>query len=181
MWLTSKIKQVLLVLKPGVVTLKYPFEPHPVPNNFRGQPVWDHHKCIGCGGCAAHCPARTILVRDICQDLRILMYEGARCTYCGRCADVCPEDAITMTEQYELASNDRNDITQSIELFMLTCQRCGRCYNMEKTNMIDKMGLKGFRYDNIELRAVIPKVTEHFDEKMLEESDRHQRPRKVGE
>jgi hydrogenase-4 component H len=109
------------------------------------------------------------------------MYEGARCTYCGRCADVCPEDAISMTEQYELASNDRNDITQSIELFMLTCQRCGRCYNMEKTNMIDKMGLKGFRYDNIELRAVIPKVTEHFDEKMLEESDRHQRPRKVGE
>ena len=77
MWLTSKIKQVLLVLKPGVVTLKYPFEPHPPAKGFRGQPVWDHHKCVGCGGCAAHCPARTILVRDICQDLRVLVYDRA--------------------------------------------------------------------------------------------------------
>jgi hydrogenase-4 component H len=180
-WLTSKIKQVLLVLKPGVVTLKYPFEPHPVPKNFRGQPVWDHHKCIGCGGCAAHCPARTILVKDVCQDLRILMYDGSRCLYCGRCSDVCPEDAITMTEQFEISSNDKNDITSTVELFMLTCQRCGRCYNMEKTNMIDKMGLKGFRYDNLELRVPIPRVTERFDEALLQESDRYQRPGKVGE
>lgn len=178
MWLTSKIKQVLMVLKPGVVTLNYPFEPHPVEKNFRGQPSWDHHKCVGCGGCAAHCPARTIMIRDVCQDLRVMVYDGSRCTYCGRCADVCPEDAITMTEQFELATNDKNDITVNMELFMLTCQRCGRCYNMETTNMIDKMGLRGYRYDNLEARAVIPRATEHFDEKMLEESDHYKRPQK---
>jgi hydrogenase-4 component H len=172
-WLTSKIKQVLMVLKPGVVTLKYPFEPHPVAKDFRGQPSWDHHKCVGCGGCAAHCPARTIYIRDVCQDLRVMLYDGSHCTYCGRCATVCPEKAITMTENYELATNDKNDITVSMELFMLTCQRCGRCYNM-----IDKMGLRGFRYDNLETRAVIQKATEHFDEKMIEESDRHKRPQK---
>ena len=34
MWLTSKIKQVLMVLKPGVVTLKYPFEPRPGPGEL---------------------------------------------------------------------------------------------------------------------------------------------------
>ncbi len=181
MWLTSKIKQVLLVLKPGVVTLKYPFAPHPVQKDFRGQPRWDHNKCVGCGGCAAHCPARTILIKDVCQDLRIMMYDGARCTYCGRCSDVCPEKAITMTEQFELATTDRNDITLSMELFMLTCQRCGRCYNMEKTNMIDKMGLKGFRYDNLEFRAAIPTASQHFDTKLLEKSDRYKRPQRVGE
>jgi hydrogenase-4 component H len=177
-WLTSKIKQVLLVLKPGVVTLKYPFAPHPVAANFRGQPSWDHHKCIGCGGCAAHCPARTIMIRDVCQDLRIMMYDGSRCTYCGRCSDVCPEDAITMTENFELATNDKSDITVNMELFMMTCQRCGRCYNMETTNMIDKMGLKGYRYDNLEVRMPIPKVTEQFDAKFIEESDRFKRPQK---
>jgi hydrogenase-4 component H len=177
-WLTSKIKQVLLVLKPGVVTLKYPFAPHPVAENFRGQPSWDHHKCVGCGGCAAHCPARTILIRDVCQDLRIMMYDGSRCLYCGRCADVCPEDAITMTENFELATNDKNDITVNMELFMLTCQRCGRCYNMETTNMIDKMGLRGYRYDNLEVRMPIPKATEQFDAKIIEESDRFKRPQK---
>lgn len=177
MWLTSKIKQILLVLKPGVVTLKYPFEPRPVEKDFRGQPAWDHHKCVGCGGCAAHCPARTIMIRDLCQELRVMVYDGARCTYCGRCADVCPEDAITMTEQYELATDDRDDITVRMELFMLTCRRCGRCYNMETTNMIDKMGLKGFRYDQLEMRAVIPKATERFEAGALEESDRYKRPR----
>jgi len=178
-YLMSKIKQVLMVLKPGVVTLKYPFAPHPVAKDFRGQPSWDHHKCVGCGGCAAHCPARTILIRDVCQDLRVMLYDGSRCTYCGRCADVCPENAITMTEQYELATNDKNDISVNMELFMLTCQRCGRCFNMETTNMIDKMGLRGFKYDNLETRAVISKLTtEQFDPKMLEESDRFKRPQK---
>jgi hydrogenase-4 component H len=177
-WLTSKIKQVLLVLKPGVVTLKYPFKPHPVAEGFRGQPAWNHHKCVGCGGCAAHCPARTIMVRDVCQDLRVMIYDGARCTYCGRCADLCPEEAIAMTEQFELATGDRNDVTVQMELFMLTCQRCGRCYDLETSNRIDKLGLKGFRYDQLEMRAVIPRATERFETKALEESDRYERPRR---
>ena len=111
-----------------------------------------------------------------------------------------------MTEQFELATNDKNDIASSLELFMLTCQRCGRCYNMETTNMIDRgqscssspycssgrgrcynmettnmidrMDLRGFRYDNLELRVPFPKATERFDEAMLEESDRYRRPSK---
>ena len=141
MWLTSKIKQVLMVMKPGVVTLKYPFEPRPAPKDFRGAPHWDHTKCVGCAGCANHCPARTIMVRDVCQEIRILLYDGARCTYCGRCAEVCPEKAIAMTERFELATGDRNDITENLELFMLTCNRCGRCYDMETKSAIDKLGL----------------------------------------
>ncbi|MCK7478175.1 MAG: 4Fe-4S binding protein [Candidatus Moduliflexus flocculans] len=120
-----------MVAKPGVVTLKYPFEPRPAPENFRGAPHWDHTKCIGCGGCANHCPARTIMVRDLCQEIRVLLYDGSRCTYCGRCADVCPEKAIAMSDRFEQATDDRNDITETLELFMLTCQRCGRCYDME--------------------------------------------------
>jgi hydrogenase-4 component H len=181
MWLTSKIKQVLMVLKPGIVTIKYPFEPHPVPVNFRGTPMWDHHKCIGCGGCAVHCPARTIMIRDVCQELRIMLYDSSRCTYCGRCSDVCPENAITMTERFENTTDNKGDNTIMMELFMLTCQRCGRCYNHEKTNVIDKMQLKGFRYDNIDLRAIIQKATERFDCNMLDETERYQRPERSGE
>jgi len=177
-WLTSKIKQVLMVLKPGKVTLGYPFTPNPAPRDFRGQPYWDHHKCIGCGGCAAHCPARTILVRDLCQELRVMLYDSSRCTYCGRCADVCPESAITMTDKFKLATGDREDLTERMELFMLTCQRCGRCYNMETENIIDKMDLKGYRYDNLDARALIPKATECIDTAVLSETETYQRPAK---
>ncbi len=178
MWLISKIKQVLLVAKPGVVTLSYPFAPHPVPKDYRGQPYWDHHKCIGCGGCAAHCPARTIMIRDVCQELRVMMYDGSRCTYCGRCADVCPEDAITMTPLYEMATGDKNDLSETMELFMATCHRCGRCYDHETGNSIDKMRNIGYRYDSIEMRAVIPKTTEQLDLNVLKETENFKRPEK---
>ncbi len=181
MWLTSKIKQVFLVIKPGTVTLGYPFEPRPAPEGFRGKPTWDHNKCIGCGGCANHCPARTILIRDVCQELRVLFYDASRCTYCGRCEELCPEDAITMTGEYELATNDTFDNTERIELFMLTCQRCGRCYDMENTNKIDRMDLLGYRYDNIEMRSVVTETSDQFDTKLLEKSKKYKRPEKVGE
>jgi hydrogenase-4 component H len=175
-WLVSKIRQVFMVLRPGVVTLKYPFEPSPVPENFRGAPVWDHHKCVGCGGCADHCVARCILVRDVCQELRVMFYDGSRCTYCGRCADVCPEDAIRMSEAYQLACDSQEDVTTRMELFMLTCQRCGRCYEMETKNPLDRLGLTGFRYDSLETRAVVRKSTERLSTGMLEKTERYERP-----
>ncbi len=179
MWITSKIKQVLMVIKPGVVTLKYPFEPHPAPENFRGRPHWDHHKCVGCGACSNHCSARCILVRDVCQELRIMLYDGSRCTYCGRCADVCPEKAIEMTRVFELATGDREDITERLELFMLTCQRCGRCYDMENTNVLERLDLRGYRYDSLETRSLIRKTTEQFDPEVLKETEKYQRPTKL--
>lgn len=179
MWLTSKIKQILMVIKPGVVTLKYPFEPHPVPENFRGQPYWDHQKCVGCGACANHCSARCILVRDICQEIRVMLYDGSRCTYCGHCAEICPEDAITMTNQFELATDDKEDLNERIELFMLTCQRCGRCFDMENTNMIDRLDLRGYRYDSLEGRALIRRTTEHFDQEVLKSTEHYKRPTKI--
>ncbi len=48
---------------------------------------------------------------------------------------------------------------------MLTCQRCGRCYDMETTNVIDKLGLTGFRYDSLEARTVLRRTTDSFEPK----------------
>ena len=86
----SKLKEAILCLKAGRVTLSYPAEARPTPERFRGRPIFDATKCIGCAGCANNCPAREILVFDVCQEIRILKYLGRRCTYCGRCADLCP-------------------------------------------------------------------------------------------
>jgi len=180
MWLISKLRQAKVALTPGVVTLKYPYEAKPVPKNFRGAPAWDHHKCIGCGGCANHCPARTILIRDVCKDVRIMVYDGSRCTYCGRCRDVCPEDAIEMSKEFELATPNKADLDVNMELFMLTCQRCGRCYDMERTNHIDHLDLRGYRYDDLESRAVIRKTSDTFDTELLKETENYKRPDKIG-
>jgi hydrogenase-4 component H len=147
MSLSSKIQEAIVCLKAGRVTLPYPTQPRPVPARFRGRPIFDAAKCIGCAGCANNCPAREILVFDICQELRILRYLGRRCTYCGRCADVCPEKAITMSHDFETATDQIGDIQQNLELFMSTCQRCGRCFTVPSP--LEQLKLKGYRFDDI--------------------------------
>ncbi|HOM99483.1 MAG TPA: 4Fe-4S binding protein [Acidobacteriota bacterium] len=176
MWLVGKLRELFWGWRPGVVTLRYPLEPRPTPTGFRGRPKWDHHKCVGCGGCADHCSARAILVRDLCQELRVLLYDGSRCTYCGRCADLCPEKAITMTQRFEEATNDRVDLTERVELYMMTCRRCGRCFDLEITNALDRLSLRGYRYDNLEYRAVIPMATPSLSVDLLRRTERYQRP-----
>lgn len=147
MTLFSKLKQGLVGWTAGRVTLPYPFEKRPVPPRFRGRPIFDHAKCIGCAGCANNCPAREILVQDVCQEIRIIKYLGRRCAYCGRCAEVCPEKAITMSAEYENATNQVADLGQRLELFMSTCQRCGRCYT--EPTPLDQLMMKGYRADDL--------------------------------
>jgi hydrogenase-4 component H len=148
MSLFSKIQETLIGLKAGRVTRPYPFKKEPVPPRFRGRPMFDAAKCIGCAGCANNCPAREILVYDVCQELRILKYLGRRCTYCGRCAEVCPEKAITMSLEFETATNDIHDLQQQLDMFMSTCQRCGRCY--KEPNPLEQLMMKGYRFDALE-------------------------------
>jgi hydrogenase-4 component H len=147
MSLLSKIEEALICLKAGRVTLPYPAQPRPTPERFRGRPIFDGAKCIGCAGCANNCPAREILVFDVCQELRILIYLGRRCTYCGRCADVCPEKAITMSHEFENATSQSQDLQQKLELFMSTCQRCGRCFS--EPSPLEQLKLKGYRFDDM--------------------------------
>ncbi len=149
MSLLSKLKETVICLQAGRVTLPYPREAAPPPpTGFRGRPIFDIAKCIGCAGCANNCPAREILVHDICQEIRIIQYVGRRCTYCGRCADVCPEKAITMSPDFENATNDIRDMQQRLELFMGTCQRCGRCF--KEPGPLEQLMMKGYRLDLLE-------------------------------
>ena len=144
----SKLKETVICLKAGRVTLPYPAVGRLTPEGFRGRPIFDAVKCIGCGGCVSNCPAREILVHDLCQEIRLIHYLGRRCTYCGRCAEVCPEKAITMSREFETATNQIGDLRQRLELFMSTCQRCGRCFT--EPTPLDQLKLKGYRFDELE-------------------------------
>jgi len=144
----NKLKEVKICARAGRVTLPYPAEPVPPPRNLRGRPIFDASKCIGCAACANNCPAREILVFDPCQEIRILKYLGRRCTYCGRCADLCPEKAITMSHDFENGTAAIGDLQQRMELFMSTCQRCGRCF--DPPSVLEQLKLKGFRFDDLQ-------------------------------
>ena len=123
--LLSKVREALIWIRAGRVTLPYPFAPRPPEPGFRGKLAIDPDRCFGCGGCANVCPARVIEVRDLDQHTRLLELHWRRCTYCGRCEEVCPEEAIRLGQEFETATNAGEDMIIRLEVFMGPCQRCG--------------------------------------------------------
>ena len=126
----GKLKEAWLCLAAGRVTLAYPYAPAQPAPGFRGFPKVDASRCIGCGGCLSVCTPNLISVEDK-GPLARFTWALARCTYCGRCAEVCPEDAVTMSQEFETATPSAGDLVMTVEVFMASCNRCGRCYRTQ--------------------------------------------------
>ena len=109
-----------------VYTEQYPFDFYPTMPRYHGRHVLNRHpdgleKCVGCELCAWACPADAIYVEggDNTDEQRFSPGEryGAvyqinylRCIFCGLCIEACPTRALTMTNFYELADNNRADL-----------------------------------------------------------------------
>jgi hydrogenase-4 component H len=120
----SELKEVVFCLRAGQVTLGYPFRPHSPEPGFRGVPVLDMQKCIGCGACANACPSRLITLSDH-DSYRTVAFNLIRCTNCARCRDVCSEGAVTMSQQFETAAPSLGDLRISLDLKLVHCRECG--------------------------------------------------------
>jgi hydrogenase-4 component H len=128
--LRSKLREARICLSAGRVTLSYPYAPADPAPGFRGLPEVDASRCIGCGGCASVCTPELISIVDDGPRARFT-WSLARCTYCGRCADVCPEEAVTMSPAFETATGAAGDLAMVVDVFMGSCNRCGRCYRTQ--------------------------------------------------
>ena len=111
-----------------VVTEQYPeqadrFPPKP---RFHGRHQLNRwadglEKCVGCELCAWACPADAILVEGADNTDaerfspgerygRVYQINYLRCIFCGLCIEACPTRALTMTNVYELADDNRADL-----------------------------------------------------------------------
>ena len=90
-----------LFMKP--VTLEYPEKKKEVNNIFRGKPIVEN--CIKCGTCQKVCPSGAIKITD--KDFIIDM---KKCIFCGNCTFYCPVKAIKMSKDYELATNNKEQL-----------------------------------------------------------------------
>jgi NADH-quinone oxidoreductase subunit I len=111
-----------------VVTEEYPEQAdrYPPKPRFHGRHQLNRwpdglEKCIGCELCAWACPADAILVEADSNTEearfspgerygRVYQINYLRCIFCGLCIEACPTRALTMTNEYELADDNRADL-----------------------------------------------------------------------
>jgi len=98
----------------GIVTTKYPFGAADVPNSFRGRPHFDFGSWRDASPAAAVCPTGAISVLDQ-GDRRTVEVDYGLCVFCGLCAEATPEKAIQITQDFELAVEDRQELIVSAE------------------------------------------------------------------
>jgi len=105
----------------GLVTVEYPRERLPLPENFRNIPflVRDsktgEDKCTSCGICAKVCPPQCIWIVRTTDPVtkrpvpapKEFYIDSTICMNCGYCAEFCPFDAIKMNVEYELSDYGR--------------------------------------------------------------------------
>jgi NADH-quinone oxidoreductase subunit I len=109
-----------------VVTEEYPEVEKKTAPRFHGRHVLNRHpdgleKCVGCELCAWACPADAIYVEggDNTDEQRfspgerygaVYQINYARCIFCGLCIEACPTRSLTMSNEFELASDSRQDL-----------------------------------------------------------------------
>ena len=126
-----------LFVKP--ITVQYPEERVRLYPRFRGRhelqrAVLSSSKdredglelCVGCGLCAAYCPAGCIYVEAAENTDEGRYSEGeryaqvyeinlSRCIFCGYCEEACPTGAIQLKYEFALADYQRDDLVYSKE------------------------------------------------------------------
>jgi Ni,Fe-hydrogenase III small subunit/NAD-dependent dihydropyrimidine dehydrogenase PreA subunit len=93
-------------LQQGHRTMPYPAQEPILPDRFRGLPAVDPSKCPdGCRACAEACPTNAIAVTGAGVRLDL-----GRCLFCTDCVEACPEGAIRYSQDYRLATRQRDDL-----------------------------------------------------------------------
>ena len=115
-------------MQDGLVTIQYPQETIPIPDNGRYRLHNEMDDCIVCDKCVKVCPVDCIEIEPIkaieevgraSDGSPIRLYAAkfdidmAKCCYCGLCTTVCPTECLTMTKTFDYSEVDIRDMVYS--------------------------------------------------------------------
>jgi NADH-quinone oxidoreductase subunit I len=123
-----KITLPYITRKP--VTRMYPHERPVMPERVRNRLYVNMDDCIGCDQCSRACPVNCISIetaKAVEDDPVGVTSNGkrkalwvtrfdidiAKCCYCGLCTFPCPTECIKMTDIFEFAEQERNNLIYS--------------------------------------------------------------------
>ncbi len=92
----------------------YPAEPAEIPKHFRGRPSFDFEKWKDARPAAEVCPTGAISLYDKGDSRRVTVDYGL-CIFCGLCAEASPDQAVRVTQEFELATSDRRNLVLTAE------------------------------------------------------------------
>jgi len=114
--------------KERLITVQYPEERNPLPENYRNFPFLvydgdDQHaglRCVACKICEKECPPQCIYIvksEDKKPDYmgkpqfypKVFDIDISVCMSCQICVEVCPFEAIKMDKDFELSRRERFD------------------------------------------------------------------------
>ena len=98
----------------GTVTANYPAEPAKISDRFRGRPSFDFDQWKDPRPAAEVCPTGAISLSDK-GDSRKVTVDYGLCVFCGLCAEASFEQAVRITQEFELATSDRRNLILTAE------------------------------------------------------------------
>jgi Ni,Fe-hydrogenase III small subunit/Pyruvate/2-oxoacid:ferredoxin oxidoreductase delta subunit len=98
----------------GIVTTRYPSQPAQVSEHFRGRPSFAFEKWSDARPAAEVCPTGAISVRDE-DDSRQVTVDYGLCVFCGLCAEASSDQAVRITQDFEMASPYRANLILTVE------------------------------------------------------------------
>lgn len=86
-------------------------------------------KCIDCKSCVRVCPCKDLINIESHKDAEGIVQidrfsiDLGRCIVCGNCVDICPKNALIMSNDYELASYNKESLVYEIEDLKLSYEQ----------------------------------------------------------
>jgi len=108
----------------GIVTVNYPAEPAKISERFRGRPSFDFEKWKDARPAAEVCPTGAISLDDKAHSRKVTVDYGL-CVFCGLCAEASSDQAVRITQEFELATSDRRNLVLTAE-YTLNADRTHR-------------------------------------------------------